>query len=173
MVVTATASPEPIVTRAMVSEALKARRRRPMFIVDLAVPRDVEGSVAELEDVYLYTVDDLQSVIERNQRLRREAAVAAEGIVRAEAARFERLLKMLDAVPLIRAVRDQADAFKAHAIEQARRQLEAGRPPEEVLEFLASSLTNKLLHAPSAGLRQAGEAGDVELMQAARTLFGL
>jgi len=173
IVVSATASPEPIVTHAMASEALKVRRRRPIFIVDLAVPRDVEASVAELQDVYLYTVDDLQSVIDRNLRLRREAAVAAEDIVKAEAARFERHLKVLDAVPVIRAVRDQADAFKAQAIEQARRQLESGRPAEDVLEFLAATLTNKLLHAPSTGLRRAGEAGDVELMQAARALFGL
>jgi glutamyl-tRNA reductase len=173
IVVTATASPEPIVTRAMVSDALKARRRRPMFIVDLAVPRDVEGSVAELADVYLYTVDDLHSVIERNLRLRREAAVAAQAIVQAEAARFERVLRMLDAVPIIRAVRDRADAFRGEAIEQARRELEAGRSIDEVLEHLASALSNKLLHAPSAGLRRAGETGDVELMQAARKLFGI
>ena len=173
IVVTATASPEPIVTQAMVSEALKVRRRRPMFIVDLAVPRDVEGSVADLADVYLYTVDDLQSVIERNRRLRREAAVAAEAIVQAEAARFERVLRTLDAVPLIRAVRDRADAHRIEVIEQARRELDAGRPVQEVLEHLASSLSNKLLHAPSAGLRRAGEAGDAELMQAARKLFGI
>jgi glutamyl-tRNA reductase len=173
IVVSATSSPDPVVTRAAVSDALKRRRRRPMFIVDLAVPRDVEPAVAELEDVYLYNVDDLQRVIENNLRLRHEAAVAAEAIVKAEALRFDRVLRMLDAVPVIRAVRDQAEAVKMQAIEQARRQLAAGRPPQEVLQFLAATLTNKLLHAPSAGLRRAGEEGDAELLEAARVLFGL
>jgi glutamyl-tRNA reductase len=173
IVVSATASPEPLLTRASVAEALKQRRRRPMFLVDLAVPRDIEAAVAELPDAYLYTVDDLDKVVEHNLHLRRAAAVEAEAIVATEAERFGRTLKMLDAVPLIRAVREQADEIRRNAVEQARRQLEAGRPPAEVLEFLASTLTNKLLHAPSAGLRRAGEEGDVELMQAARALFGL
>jgi glutamyl-tRNA reductase len=173
IVVTATASPQPLLTQALVSEALKARRRRPIFIVDLAVPRDVEATVATLADVYLYTVDDLQSVIEHNQRLRREAAAEAEAIVEAEAARFERMLKMLDAVPVIRAVRAQADAHRAQVVEQARRQLEAGRSAAEVLDYLAATLTNKLLHAPTTGLRRAGEDGDADLVQAGRTLFGL
>ena len=173
IVVSATASPEPIVTRAAVSEALRVRRRRPIFIVDLAVPRDVEPAVAQLEDVYLYNIDDLQRVIENNLRLRHESAVAAEAIVQAEAIRFDRALRMLDAVPVIRAVRDQAETMKAQAIEHARRQLAAGRPPHEVLQLLAATLTNKLLHAPSAGLRRAGEEGDAELLEAARLLFGL
>jgi glutamyl-tRNA reductase len=173
IVVSATASPQAIVTRAMVSEALRARRRRPMFIVDLAVPRDVEAAVSELPDAYLYSVDDLQSVIDRNLHLRRAAAVEAEAIVAAEAARFERTLRMLDVVPLIRAVREQGEALRAEVVEEARRQLESGRPPAEVLEFLASTLTHKLLHAPSASLRRAGEEGDLDLMQAARILFGL
>jgi glutamyl-tRNA reductase len=173
IVVTATASPRPLITRQMVADALKARRRKPMFIVDLAVPRDVETAAAELPDVYLYTLDDLQGVIERNLHLRREAAVAAEAIVAAEAARFERTLRMLDVVPLIRALREQADAHREQVLQLARRQLDAGRPPAEVLDLLASTLTNKLLHGPIAGLRRAGEEGDEDVLAAARALFGL
>ncbi len=143
-----------------------------MFIVDLAVPRDVEPATAELEDVYLYTVDDLAHVIEENLESRRIAAVAAGDIVAEETERFSRVLRALDAVPVIRSMRAQAEAARDRVLAEARRMLENGRPATEVLEFLARSLTSKLMHPPSERLRRAGEDGDLPFLDAARELFG-
>jgi glutamyl-tRNA reductase len=173
MLICSTASPEPLITRPMVEAALKARRRKPMFIVDLAVPRDVEAAVAELEDVYLYTVDDLHGVVDDNLKAREEAAAHARRIIDVEVIRFAQTLKTRDAAPTIRSVRNRAEDIRNNVSEQARRMLESGRSPEEVMDFLSRTLTNKLLHLPSVGLRRAGEEGDQELLGAARKLFGL
>jgi glutamyl-tRNA reductase len=153
--------------------ALKARRRKPMFIVDLAVPRDVEAAVGELDDVYLYTVDDLQGVVDDNLKAREEAAAQARRIIDVEVIRFAQTLKTRDAAPTIRSVRSRAEDIRVGVNEQARRMLEAGRTPEEVMDFLSRTLTNKLMHLPSVSLRRAGEEGDQELLTAARRLFGL
>jgi glutamyl-tRNA reductase len=173
IVICSTASPTPVLDAAMVKHALKARRRKPMFIVDLAVPRDVAPDVRELSDIYLYSVDDLEEVVRDNMRLREEAARAAAKIVDNEVMRFERNLKLLDAVPVIRDVRSQASTVSEEVLEQARRMIAAGRPPEEVLHWLSSTLTNKLLHAPTARMRVAGEDGDAALLDASRELFGI
>ncbi|NNF52525.1 MAG: glutamyl-tRNA reductase [Gammaproteobacteria bacterium] len=173
IVFTSTASPVPIVTREMVSSALKKRKRQPMFIVDVAVPRDVAPDVGELSDVFLYTVDDLQSVIRENLKSRHEAASQAREIVLAETARFELVLKTLDAAPLIRQLRTEASALRQEALTAAKRRLAAGDDPEQVIEALAGALTKKLMHVPSTRLRRAGEEGDKLLMQVARELFGI
>ena len=173
MVICSTASPDALITKPMVQAALKARRRKPMFMVDLAVPRDVEAAVGELEDVYLYTVDDLQGVVDDNLKAREEAAAQARRIIDVEVIRFAQTLKTRDAAPTIRSVRSRAEVIRSAVDEQARRMLEAGRTPEEVLNFLSHTLTNKLLHLPSVGMRRAGEEGDQELLTAARRLFGL
>lgn len=173
MLICSTASPEPLVTKAMVEAALKARRRRPMFIVDLAVPRDVEPGVGQLEDVYLYTVDDLQVVVDDNLKAREAAAAHARRIIDVEVIRFAQTLKTRDAAPTIRSVRNRAEEIRSAVNEQAQRMLEAGRTPEEVMDFLSRTLTNKLMHRPSVSLRRAGEEGDQELLTAARRLFGL
>jgi glutamyl-tRNA reductase len=173
MVVCSTASPQPILDLAMVRNALKARRRKPMFIVDLAVPRDVAPEVSSLHDVYLYSVDDLEEVVRDNMRLREQAARAAERIVDHEVHRFERNLKLLDAVPLIRDVRNQAESVGDEVLDHARRMIAAGRDPDEVLHWLSSTLTHKLLHAPTTRMRLAGEDGDAALLKASRELFGI
>ncbi len=173
MVISSTASPEPIITEEMVRAALKTRKRRPMFVVDLAVPRDVDPAVAEIEDIYLYTVDDLQGVIDENVKAREAAAAEARRIIDNEVQRFAQALRTRDAAPTIRSVRGHADEIRTAVTEQARRMLSSGRPPEEVLNFLGQTLTNKLLHHPSVSLRRAGEDGDEELLLAARRLFGL
>jgi glutamyl-tRNA reductase len=173
MLICSTASPEPLITRAMIEAALKARRRKPIFIVDLAVPRDVEAEVGQLEDVYLYTVDDLQGVVDGNVKAREEAAAHARRIIDVEVIRFAQTLKTRDAAPTIRSVRNRAEEIRAAVNEQAQRMLEAGRSTEEVMDFLSRTLTNKLMHGPSVSLRRAGEAGDQELLTAARRLFGL
>jgi glutamyl-tRNA reductase len=173
IVICSTASPEVLITRDMIQAALKARRRKPIFIVDLAVPRDVEAAVAELEDVYLYTVDDLQGVVDDNLKAREEAAAQARRIIDVEVLRFAQTLKTRDAAPTIRSVRNRAEDIRSGVSEQAQRMLEAGRTPEEVMDFLSRTLTNKLMHLPSVSLRRAAEQGDEELLTAARRLFGL
>ena len=140
-------------------------------MVDIAVPRDIEPEVAKLEDVYLFTIDDLQGVVNENLATRREAAHDANDMLALEIAQFEQQLKTLDAVPTIRQLRDEAEIVRAHTLDQARRMLAAGRDPQEVIDFLAATLTNRLLHGPSQRLREAAERGENEVLEAARTLW--
>lgn len=172
IVISSTASPTPVITHADVSKAVRARRRKPIFMVDIAVPRDIEPEVAQLEDVYLFTIDDLQNVVNENLESRREAARDASAMLAAEIAQFEQQLKTLDAVPTIRQLRDDAEHTRAQTLEQARRMLAAGRDAKDVLDFLAATLTNRLLHGPSQRLREAAERGEVEVIKAAQALFG-
>jgi glutamyl-tRNA reductase len=171
IVISSTASPTPIITYDAVRAAVRARRRKPIFMVDIAVPRDIDPEVAKLEDVYLFTIDDLQNVVNENLDARREAARDATDMIGTEIAQFEQQLKTLEAVPTIRQLRDEAEIVKAQTAEQARRMLAAGRDPREVIEFLATTLTNRLLHGPSQRLREAAERGDSDLLDAARALF--
>jgi glutamyl-tRNA reductase len=171
IVISSTASPAPVITYDAVRAALRARRRKPIFMVDIAVPRDIEPEVSKLEDIYLFTIDDLQSVVNENLAARREAADDANGMLASEIAQFEQQLKTLDAVPTIRQLRDDAESVRAHTVEQARRMLAAGRDPQEVIEFLAATLTNRLMHGPSQRLREAAERGESEVLEAARALL--
>jgi len=173
IVVASTASPHAIITRGMAAEALRARKRRPIFMVDIAVPRDIEPEVAELEDVYLFTVDDLQSVVNENMENRRQAAREADKMIAAEVDRFQLQLRTRDAAPTIRRLRDEAEHVRQHTLEQARRMLAAGRPPEEVLEFLSATLTNRLIHAPSQRLRDAAEHGEDAVIRAITEIYHL
>ncbi|MGQ0428646.1 MAG: glutamyl-tRNA reductase [Gammaproteobacteria bacterium] len=172
IVISSTARPGYVITEAAVRAAVEARRRRPMFMLDIAVPRDIEPTVAALEDVYLYTIDDLRQVVDVNLKARQEEAAEARRMIEEDAERFLAGLRVQEAVPMIRELRGHADVVRAQTLEQARRMLAAGQPPGEVLEFLAGTLTNRLLHAPSAALRDAAESGDAELAQAAARLFG-
>jgi glutamyl-tRNA reductase len=171
IVITSTASPTPVITYQAVQAAVRARKHKPIFMVDIAVPRDIEAEVSKLEDVYLFTIDDLQNVVNENLASRREAARDAAEMLATEVSLFEQQLKTLDAVPTIRQLRDDAETVRSQTAEQARRMLAAGRDPREVVDFLASTLTNRLLHGPSQRLREAAERGDVDLLDAARTLF--
>ncbi len=173
IVISSTASPNPILTAPMVKAALHARKRRPMFIVDLAVPRDVDAQVQDLQDAYLYTVDDIEEVTSQNMRLREEAAKQASTIVEAEVDRFERSLRMLDVGPLIKDLREHAGQISEQALANAQRQLAAGKDPQTVLSTLAGALTNKLLHHPTTRLREAGAEHDKQILHAARELFAL
>jgi glutamyl-tRNA reductase len=154
-----------------VESALKKRRHQPVFMVDIAVPRDIEAEVGELDDVYLYTVDDLEEVIEENKRSRQEAAEQAQEIVDFHTEEFMGWLRSLDAVELVQDYRDQALQMRDEVLERALRQLRKGKSPEETLEYLAHTLTNKILHTPSARIRQAGQQGQQELLKAANTLL--
>jgi len=173
IVVTSTASRVPIITREAVQTAAKARRFAPMFFVDLAVPRDVEASVGKLDDVYLYTVDDLNNVITENLELRAAAAAQAEDIVTQHAQGFLGWLQSLDANETIIGYRRQAEAIRDELLEKARRRLAAGDAADDVLQTLASGLTNRLIHQPTARIREASVEGRSELVSAARELLGL
>ncbi len=173
IVVSSTASPEPLVTRAMARAAIRRRRRKPIFMLDLAVPRDIEAAVGKLQDVYLYTIDDLHEVIRQNMHSREQAASGAEEIISARTDDFMRWLQSRDAAATIKALRRQADADREDVLEKARRQLASGKPAEEVMQFLAHTLTNRLLHAPSACLRNADRERQQLLLDHARLLFDL
>lgn len=173
IVVSSTASPRPLVTLDAVRSAVHRRRHKPMFMLDLAVPRDIESKVGKLQDVYLYTIDDLHLVIQQNLRSREEAARGAEDIVSARAEDFMHWLQSRDAAATIHALRRQADADRRDVLEKARRQLARGKPADEVLEYLAHTLTNRLLHAPSARLRNADRDHLQALLGHARILFDL
>jgi glutamyl-tRNA reductase len=173
IVVASTAAPHSIITRHMTEQALRARKRRPMFMVDIAVPRDIDADVAELEDVYLFTVDDLQSVVNENLEGRRQAAREAGELINTEVERFSHSLKTRDAAPLIRRLREDADRTRQRTLEQARHMLAHGKSHDEVLNFLANTLTNRLLHAPSQRLRDAAETGDGEILDAIADIYRL
>lgn len=173
IVIASTASPDIVLGRATVEAALKRRKHKPMLMVDIAVPRDIEATVAELKDIYLYTIDDLHNVIEENRAGREQAARDAEEIVGARAQMFLDQMQALDAVPLIRNLRRNGETERDRALEQARQLLKAGRPPEEAMEWLANTLTNRMLHAPTTRLREAAAELRSDLVQTARELYGL
>ncbi|MEN6539321.1 MAG: glutamyl-tRNA reductase, partial [Mizugakiibacter sp.] len=173
IVIASTASREPVLSRATVEQAIRRRRHRPMFLVDIAVPRDIEQSVAELDDVFLYTIDDLRQVVDENKRSREAAAREAETIIDLQVERYMAWRRALTVRNPLLALRGNAEAQRDEVLARARAMLEHGRAPEEALAFLANTLTNKLLHAPSARLREAAQAGDLDLLHAAERLYGL
>ncbi|MFC3552069.1 glutamyl-tRNA reductase [Lysobacter cavernae] len=171
VVISATASREPILHKPQAAAALATRRHRPMLLLDLAVPRDIASDVAELRDVFLYTVDDLERAIEDNRRSRREAATEAEAIVELQVARFTETLAASTRTAPLKRLRAHGEQAKEEALGKARQQLAAGAEPEEVLNFLAHTLTNRLLHAPTVALREAALTGNADLARAADKLF--
>ena len=171
VVIASTASREPVLLREHVAAAIATRRRKPMFLVDIAVPRDIEPSVGDLEDVYLYTIDDLRQVIDENLRSRREAAREAEAMIELSVEHFMGWWRTLDLHNPVVELRRGAEADRDEALAKAHAMLARGKTAEEALAFLANTLTNKLLHAPSANLRAAALRGDEELLRAAERLF--
>jgi glutamyl-tRNA reductase len=149
IVVSSTASSLPLLGKGMVERALKARRHRPIFMVDLAVPRDIEPEVAELDDVFLYTVDDLAAIVSANLDARRSAVEQAEAIIDAQVGQFMHWMHSRGNVPLIRMLRDNAELARREEVQRALRLLQRGEDPAGVLEQLSLALTNKLLHAPT------------------------
>ncbi|MEA9920134.1 glutamyl-tRNA reductase [Xanthomonas campestris] len=171
VVFSATAAREPVVTRAQVEQALRTRKRKPMLLFDLAVPRDIEASVAELSDAYLYTVDDLERAVEDNRRSRREAADQAEAIIDLQVARYVETLQANERQAPLKRLRAFGDSTRDELLAKARQQLNNGKPADEVLEQLAHALTNRLLHPPTAALRDAALNNDLDLTSAADRLF--
>ncbi len=173
IVVASTASTLPILGKGAVETALKKRRHRPMFLIDLAVPRDIEPQVDELKDVFLYTVDDLQKVVSENQAARREAAVEAEKIIDLQVVRFMHWMRSLDSVPTIRSLREKIDLLRDAELLEAKRRLANGEDPGDVLEQFARNLSQKFSHEPSQALKQASQDGNPGLINSTRRLFKL
>ncbi len=173
IVISCTASQLPILGKGAVERALKARKHRPMFMVDIAVPRDIEEEVGALGDVYLYTIDDLKEVVHENLQSRLEAAKEGEQIIDTHVTKFMHWVRSLDTVPSIRALRETADAVRDAELERARRRLALGEDPEQVMERLARALTNKFMHAPTTALRSAHHGDDEVLRDTVRKLFNL
>jgi glutamyl-tRNA reductase len=154
IVVSCTASSLPILGKGLVERALRARRRRPMFMVDLAVPRDIEQEAGELDDVFLYTLDDLAGIVSANLDSRRSALEQAEAIIDSQVGQFMHWMRLREGVPLIRALREDADAARRRELEQALKALARGEDPAKVVEALSQTLTNKLMHAPTQALSE-------------------
>lgn len=173
IVISSTASQLPILGKGAVERALKKRHFRPLLMVDLAVPRDIEPEVAELSDVYLYTVDDLRDVIEENLRLRASEASKADDIIRQGVVELEEDFRSRRSADMVRSYREAAQAIQEAELAKAQRLLERGEAPEAVLKRLARDLTNKLIHAPTHGLRQLAREGDDGQVSRAKLLLGL
>ncbi|NGY04387.1 glutamyl-tRNA reductase [Solimonas terrae] len=173
MVIASTAARDFVLRGEQMERAVKSRRRKPVLMIDLAVPRDIDPRVAALEDIYLYTIDDLRAVIAENLKLREEAARQAELLITTQAQQFTRWLESRDAGNTIRMLRAQARSSRDDVLDKARRKLAAGEPIEEVLGFVADTLSNKILHAPSQVLRKADAVEQAMLLNTARKLFDL
>ncbi len=173
IIISSTGSPLPIVGKGMAGSALKARKYRPQLMVDIAVPRDIEAEVADLDGIFLYTVDDLTDVIDENRQSRNVAASEAEEIVNIQVKEFMSRIQAMGANTLIRAYRDKVSDIQTETLERSLKQLQAGRDPELVMRHLAHTLGNKLMHTPTTRLREAAEVDDKALLAAARTLLDL
>jgi glutamyl-tRNA reductase len=171
ILISSTASPQAVIRKTDVKSALRKRRHRPMFLVDIAVPRDIEPEVAKLKDVYLYTIDDLQQVVDENMQQRSAAAKSATAEVEDAVAGFMRWLSGIRAARTLKKIREQSHEFEQDLTERALRRLGAGNDASDVLEQLASTLTNKILHLPSKRLREAAESQDYEVLRAADRIF--
>lgn len=173
IIIGSTASPMPLIDLAQMQAAIQLRKHRPVFIVDMAVPRDVDPAVSELRDVYLYTVDDLREVIDENLRNRQEAALEAEEIIDTQVSSFMDWMLSRDAVSTIRALRGQAHSLQHDIVENARLRLAQGADPDELLQEVTRALTNKLIHMPTTQLRDASARGRDDLLQAVQELYDL
>lgn len=173
IVVSSTGSPLPILGKGAVERAVRKRRHRPVFMVDLAVPRDIEPEVGELGDVYLYSVDDLKEVIDSNLENRQSAARDAEQIVDEGVAAHEQKMRTLGIVATLRSFREKSEQIRDVEVERALKLLEKGEKPEKVVTSLARLLTNKLIHSPSVQLKKASADGHSDLIVLAQQLFEL
>lgn len=171
IVISSTASPLPILGKGATESALKKRKHRPIFMVDLAVPRDIEAEVGELDDVFLYTVDDLKEVIDENRRSREEAANEAMDIIDSEVQHFDQWIKTHQSADEIRLLRNNAEQLKLECLKKAVSMLENKEDPERVMQTLASNLTNKLMHGPTVEMRKALKQEDDSTIQFLHSLI--
>lgn len=173
IVISSTASPLPILGKGMVEQALKVRRHQPIFMVDIAVPRDIEPQVGDLDDIYLFTVDDLKEVIEENLAARREAAEQAEALILDSVQTFLRSLRIRDAGRMIKVFRQRAQQLAEDELAVAFSQLDQGQEARDVMQKLCRNLTNKWLHDPTLKIREASAENRSDLLAAASQLLNL
>ena len=173
IVITSTASQLPILGKGAVEQAIKARKHRPILMVDIAVPRDIEPQVAELADIYLYTVDDLREIVEQNLRSRQSEARKADLLIEEGVAQVLEEVRSLAAVDTVRQYREMAESIREQELQRALRSLARGDDPQQIVAQLARGITNKLIHAPTAGLKRASADGRQDLLAGARKLLGL
>lgn len=165
VVICSTASPLPVVGVGAVERALKARKRQPMLLIDLAVPRDIEAEVADLDDAFLYTVDDLQTIVASNMAGRQQAAAQAEAMIQVRAGEFKRWLARRPLTGPIADYRNEAERLRDQAIQRALRQLDNGQEAAAVISELAHRLTNQLTHAPTKALHDTAASGDQQALE--------
>jgi glutamyl-tRNA reductase len=173
IVISSTASQLPLLGKGAVESALKIRKHKPMFMLDIAVPRDIEEQVGELDDVYLYTVDDLHAVIDKNKQSRVAAADHAQEIIEEGLEQFLRYQRSLDSIETVKAYRQKADDLRELELQKSLRSLRAGQDPEQVLQQLSRNLTNKLIHSPTTVLKEASANSRQYVIQIAQELFEL
>lgn len=173
IVVSSTNSQLPLLGKGAVERALKRRKHKPMLLIDLAVPRDIEAEVGQIADAYLYSVDDISDVIEDSVKSRAEAAEQAELIIERGIEEFRQQIRSLNAVSTLRAFRDQADSIRAQELQRAIKALEKGDAAEDVLNSLARSITNKLIHSPTVQMKKASAEGRDELLALTQELYAL
>ncbi|MFT4813763.1 MAG: glutamyl-tRNA reductase [Paracoccaceae bacterium] len=173
VVVSSTNSQLPLLGKGAVERALKQRRHKPMLLVDLAVPRDIEQEVGELADAYLYSIDDISEVIEDGVKSREEAADQAKSIIERGVEEYRKQVKSLDAVATLRAFRDKAASIKEQELQKALKSLEKGDSPESVLNSLARGITNKLIHSPSVVMKKASAEGRLDVLKITQELYEL
>jgi glutamyl-tRNA reductase len=173
IVITSTASQLPLLGKGAVEHAIKSRKHRPMLMVDIAVPRDIEEQVGELSDVYLYTVDDLKDIIDENKRARESEARKADTIIEQGVVDYLLQRRSLNAVSTLKAYRSKGETLRNAELEKALRQLAKGGDAEEVIVVLARNLTNKLMHAPSVAIKQAAAEERNDLLAWSHDLFDL
>ncbi|HZR70849.1 MAG TPA: glutamyl-tRNA reductase [Burkholderiales bacterium] len=164
IIVSCTASSLPIIGKGIMERTVRARRHRPVFMMDLAVPRDIEPEVGAMDDVFLYTVDDLAATVQEGVDSRQAAVAQAEGIIESQVGSFLHWMRARESVPLIRQLRDNAEAARQLELERALARLERGEDPRTVVESLSQALTNKLMHAPTRALNQGGDEALEQLL---------
>jgi len=173
ILITSTAATEPVVTTQQIANALKARKHKPIFACDIAVPRDIETGAGDLDDFYLYTIDDLDKVILQGQGNREAAAIEAHRLLDEEIRRYAAIERSKQVAPIIATLRESHETVRKQVAAKARKRMAKGESAEDAIDFATAALMKKMLHRPSVALRKAGEAEDHELITSARKLFGL
>jgi glutamyl-tRNA reductase len=173
IVISSTASTLPIIGKGVVEQALKQRRHKPMLLIDIAVPRDIESQVGELDAAYLYSVDDLQAIVSENMASREQAARQAQKIIEEKTREFIQWQRSLQSVDVIREYRKNAQDVKNELVEKALNQLQSGKSSEKVLLELANKLTNRLTHAPTRAIQEAAKQGDIEQLAQLKHTLGI
>ena len=173
IVISSTASTLPIIGKGVVEQALKQRRNKPMLFIDIAVPRDIESQVGELEAAYLYSVDDLQAIVSENIASREQAAQEAQGIISQRSSEFAMWMRSLDSVDLIRSYRQDVQDIKSELVDRAINQLTTGKDAEKVILELANKLTNRLMHAPTRAIQDAAKKGEVDQLSQLKKMLGI